>query len=49
MENEKIRIFESYEAMCREIAVEIRADLKDRPRQLLCIAAGNTSLGFSKS
>ena len=23
MENEKIRIFESYEAMCREIAVEI--------------------------
>ena len=48
MENEKIRIFESYEAMCREIAVEIRADLKDRPRQLLCIAAGNTSLGVFK-
>ena len=45
MENEKIRIFESYETMCLEIAEEIRADLKNHPRQLLCIAAGNTSLG----
>lgn len=42
--NRKI-IFKSYQDMCRQIAVEIRNDLKNNPQQMLCIAAGNTSQG----
>lgn len=38
-------IFESYQEMCRQIAEEIRDDLKKNPQQMLCIAAGNTSQG----
>lgn len=45
MTSAKIKIFESYEAMCQKIAEEIQEDLKTHPQQLLCIAAGNTSLG----
>lgn len=41
-----IEIFDSYADMCRITAKEILADLKDNPRQLLCIAAGHTSLGL---
>lgn len=42
---EKKVIFESYEIMCQKVAEEIREDLKKNPKQMLCIAAGNTSQG----
>lgn len=41
-------IFSSYDAMCRQTAREILEDLAANPRQMLCIAAGNTSLGIFK-
>lgn len=41
----KIKIFEEYMEMCRKIAEEIKADWDKNPRQMLCIAAGHTSLG----
>lgn len=40
------RLFENYDVMCRLIADEIAADLAENPKQLLCIAAGHTSLGI---
>lgn len=43
-ENKKV-IFKSYQDMCKQIAEEIRDDLKKNPQQMLCIAAGNTSQG----
>lgn len=42
------RLFETYDEMCRLIADEIAADLAQNPEQLLCIAAGHTSLGVFK-
>lgn len=40
------KLFETYDMMCRQIADEIAADLRENPKQLLCIAAGHTSLGI---
>lgn len=40
--------FSSYDVMCRQAAREILEDLAANPRQMLCIAAGNTSLGIFK-
>lgn len=37
--------FNTYDEMCRVTAEEIIADLKENPQQMLCIAAGHTSLG----
>lgn len=42
------QIFETYDMMCRCVANEIEKDLKDNPQQMLCIAAGHTSLGVFK-
>ncbi len=42
------RIFETYDMMCRRVADEIEEDLKKNPQQMLCIAAGHTSLGVFK-
>lgn len=39
------QIFDTYESMCHYVANEIISDLEKNPRQLLCIAAGHTSLG----
>ncbi len=39
------RIFPDYESICRKAADEIAENLHENPRQLLCIAAGHTSLG----
>lgn len=44
----EVNIFNTYEAMCRKTADEIAADLKNNPAQMLCIAAGHTSLGVFK-
>lgn len=41
-------IFSNYDAMCKQIADEIQEDLKKNPKQMLCIAAGTTSLGVFK-
>lgn len=43
-----IQIFESYDLLSEEIAKEITEDLNKNPKQLLCIAAGYTSLGVFK-
>ena len=43
-ENKKVS-FKSYQDRCKQIAEEIRDDLKKNPQQMLCIAAGNTSQG----
>lgn len=40
--------FPSYDAMCRQVAQEIQENLSVNPCQMLCIAAGNTSLGIFK-
>lgn len=40
-----IQIFDSYELLSEQIAEEIIEDLGRNPEQLLCIAAGHTSLG----
>ncbi len=37
--------FETYDAMCRQTAAEIIQNLAQNPEQMLCIAAGHTSLG----
>lgn len=42
------RKFKDYDRMCRCVADEIEADLKANPKQLLCIAAGHTSLNVFK-
>lgn len=41
-------IFETYDSMCRRVADEIVENLHENPRQMLCIAAGHTSLGVFK-
>lgn len=45
MKYQKKQMFETYKEMCKKVAEEIREDLKRNPKQMLCIAAGNTSLG----
>lgn len=42
------KIFDTYESMCSCVADEIIENLNQNPRQLLCIAAGHTSLGVFK-
>lgn len=42
------QIFDTYDSMCQCVANEIIEGLKENPRQLLCIAAGHTSLGVFK-
>lgn len=45
MEKEqKVIVFDTGEKMCRKVAEEIRNDLLANPEQMLCAAAGNTSL-----
>ncbi len=39
-------MFPSYDAMCQQTALEIQKELSKNPRLMLCIAAGNTSLGI---
>lgn len=39
------QVFNSYDSMCQCVAEEIIQNLKENPHQLLCIAAGHTSLG----
>ncbi len=41
----EFRVFSDYEKMCFTTAEEIAEDLKNNPKQLLCIAAGHTSIG----
>lgn len=39
------QMFSDYETMCKRTADEIAENLMENPEQLLCIAAGHTSLG----
>lgn len=41
-----IKMFDDASCLSRQIAEEIIRDLQENPRQLLCIAAGHTSLGI---
>ena len=41
---QNVLCFDDYESMCNQIAEEIVCNLQKNPKQLLCIAAGHTSL-----
>ena len=42
----KLRVFETYQEMCKEVALEMQEQLKANPKTLLCIASGHTSTGL---
>lgn len=41
----EMKVYSDYEILCKKTADEIVENLKKNPKQLLCIAAGHTSLG----
>lgn len=42
----KLRVFSTYQTLSKHIAKDIKLKLEENPTMLLCIAAGNTSLGI---